>query len=204
MTIRYEQHRVLGTCFGDTISNYIYVPIPKNASTFCANTVGERLGWREPLNFRQSYRVKTKIPFIVIRDPIERWITGITEFIVRSNLENNWINLNVFKNIVFDEHTIPQIEYLRDLNLDKAIIFKFNLKLEYNFCKFINYYIKPCKYTNSFKFYSLNPLKEKVKKEVKQLLYSDPKYVNIIVDFYKQDIEFYNTAKIWNTPTNYL
>jgi len=50
---------------------------------------------------------------ILFRDPYQRWISGVTEYCYRFNLDPKILN---FDQIIFDGHTVAQSDYLYQIN----------------------------------------------------------------------------------------
>lgn len=94
-------HR-LGDC--SRFNNDALVWIPKNASSTLRFLFTE-----ERHNFL-NFDVETY--WVFLRDPIERWKSGVTEYIFRHPEKHEWVLDNINK-IVFDEHTIPQTSFLK-------------------------------------------------------------------------------------------
>jgi hypothetical protein len=101
---------------------YFYLNIPKNASTFTNNVLNDN-GW-EFWNISDGV---FKEAILILRDPVERWISGITTYI------NLWILYNeynsdqfitdynklverfIFDTVVFDDHTMPQSFFINNI-----------------------------------------------------------------------------------------
>ncbi len=93
-------HR-LGDC--SRFNNDALVWIPKNASSTLRVLFPDRDNF---LNFDvETY-------WVFLRDPIERWKSGVIEYIYRHPEKHEWVLDNINK-IVFDEHTIPQTSFLK-------------------------------------------------------------------------------------------
>lgn len=95
------------------------VLIPKNAST----AISAFCSW-EPCDYTAINR---KRYIAVFRDPIDRWISGTTEYLWRSQYIHNQSIENVdLEKIEFDRHTKPQIEFIKTLDLNRTIFYKFD------------------------------------------------------------------------------
>lgn len=98
---------------------HFWMSIPKNASTFTANVLKSN-GW-EHFNLADE-GVKNVI--VVLRDPVERWVSGFTTYASRYLLGYGYGSLSfvedynelvkkfIFDNINFDDHTEPQSTYV--------------------------------------------------------------------------------------------
>jgi hypothetical protein len=80
----------------------------------------------------------------ILRDPTDRWISGIAEFLIGNNSHmglcnseisideiESILNTKMFQNVlfdfvIFDGHTLPQCCYLESLNLDNISFFYFD------------------------------------------------------------------------------
>jgi hypothetical protein len=111
------------------------IDIPKNASTEIKRQLSD---WADS-NHRDS-ELDTQ-HLIILRDPTERWISGMTEFLVgrcshmggcngdisESEIEEQ-MSGRLFQNllfnfVVFDVHTLPQCCFLQGLDLGRATFF---------------------------------------------------------------------------------
>jgi hypothetical protein len=99
----------------DHSNQYFYLNIPKNASNFLDRLFAHS-GWNVA-NLRDIDSTKIRC-IIVLRDPIERWLTGITQYAMLTlgtSVGNEFVkNYNsvveklLFDQVVFDDHTMPQ------------------------------------------------------------------------------------------------
>jgi hypothetical protein len=110
---------------------YVYVNIPKNASSWLKDQIDGTL-----FNY-----VTDSIPdstyIIVLRDPIERWISGAAQSFIGCSTEDDYFFLNIgfnaiFDQILFDEHTAPQKAFLKDINFENVVWFRCDENLDTN------------------------------------------------------------------------
>lgn len=119
-------------------NNFNFVHIPKNASSKIKTVLHD---------WKQSYYHDIKDPIehlVILRDPTDRWISSIAEFLVgnfsvlgKVNSEvsldeiSESMNTKMFQNllfnfVIFDTHTLPQCCYLNGLTLDDITFFYFS------------------------------------------------------------------------------
>ena len=85
----------------------MYVYIPKNASSWTKPNLRD-WGWQF-YNYHTDQLNKTAI--VVLRDPVERWLSGIAEyFALYQNTTNDLVDNKslqqiIFDRITFDDHT---------------------------------------------------------------------------------------------------
>lgn len=109
-------------CLESPDKKTIYVSIPKNASSFVSDWLMEN-GWT-------TRRIDSTDPtyvMVILRDPVDRWISGIAQY-----LESLWITADqitegldkVLFDIVdgFDDHTWPQHIFFEDVHPTKSRI----------------------------------------------------------------------------------
>ena len=101
-----------------------YLNIPKNASTYLSNILLSN-GWQHHTLGDSSHLIKHII--VVLRDPMERWISGFATYCSSWILGPNYgsdhfvIDYNelterlIFDNLVFDDHTTPQSQFVEFL-----------------------------------------------------------------------------------------
>jgi hypothetical protein len=122
-----------GSCFVSPDKKFNYVNIPKNASTALKRLFSN---W-EFSDFNKFVDIDQPKHLVVLRDPIDRWISGMTHYLWllnkgRSEEEiRNLLNSQSFQNlifdfVIFDNHTLPQTCFLSGLDLDKITFFYFD------------------------------------------------------------------------------
>jgi hypothetical protein len=190
--------------------NLVYIPIPKHASTSYRNiftTIG--FGFDDYSNINWQ----TDNVFSHICNPLTRHIKGVTEFLLRENLEhliNDSKCDRLLANCLFDVHNRPigwtdlrfhasQIEWIP---LDYPDISANHLTTR--FLK-INNIITDC---NNFPVLHKNTQdndyayrKTTIESYIGKL-HENPKYLDVISDLYKFDIELYH--KVCQGPSRWL
>jgi len=104
-------HR-LGECWVDEVHNKTYIHIPKNASSFVKGVlIGSGGFWHH-----SETLINSNENLIILRDPIDRWLSGITQYLHNSKQIDMPVEL-VFDKITFDDHTDLQTYFLQDADL---------------------------------------------------------------------------------------
>ena len=107
-------HR-LGECWVDEVNDKTYIHIPKNASSFAKGVlIGSGGFWHH-----SETLINSSENLIVLRDPIDRWLSGITQYLHNSNQIDMPAEL-IFDKITFDDHTDLQTYFLQGVELDKS------------------------------------------------------------------------------------
>jgi hypothetical protein len=166
-----------GLCVSVDKDNVI-VRIPKNASSLVANYGLER-NWFYVGN--ELHLVKPKFFHVVLRDPVERWISGVLEFQQRKKYPVIKF-LEILKKIEFDEHTVPQYKFLPAYgklyfyNMDDGGL---DILLKHKFKLFPQ--IRPLP--------KINSTKETKKREIQNRIIEamDESLVNDIKEYYAKD-----------------
>jgi hypothetical protein len=118
--------RPLGTYYSSSNPEYGYIPIWKNASTYCKDFF--KVGWNWTTVYNYHEQLPTKKLLVCLRNPLERWISGVAEYFWHDHpnidLDNQALLEFVSERIVFDEHTEPQVNFFYNLELDKLIFIK--------------------------------------------------------------------------------
>ena len=109
----------IGGGMTDPSRTWFYLSIPKNASTYTGNLLKYN-DW-EWYNVNQEHFQKA---VIVLRDPLDRWISGISQYLCSyilgkdygsDHLIEDYNELShrlIFDNLIFDDHTTPQINFI--------------------------------------------------------------------------------------------
>lgn len=211
-------------------TNYIYINIPKNASSWMKNNFG---GWF--YNFRTnkfdqsvssdveaiSKNPNPPVYVIILRDPIERWLSGAAQAFYECPPNDPRFFMNysddlIFNTIVFDEHTAPQTIFLKDVDLSQVVWFDCTDNLtdqivEWSQDKFVIDHKPASDYKeNAYKISKLNiPQRLDTNPSnwtmmqcidaLKHRLFSNVEHVEKLKEFYKDDytlrgsVEFYGT-----------
>jgi len=125
----YWSHRggLFGRCHSHADAKWFWVNIPKNASSFTQTLLAHQLLWYE-MNYHLD-DLKDKTPMVVLRDPITRWVSGITEYINRyqHNFETHTVTDQlldwIFDTITFDDHTERQHYFVQNIDLHRSVCF---------------------------------------------------------------------------------
>ena len=107
-------HR-LGECWVDEVNDKTYIHIPKNASSFVKGVlIGSGGFWHH-----SETLINSSENLIVLRDPIDRWVSGITQYLQNTNQIDMPADL-VFNKVTFDDHTDLQTYFLQGVDLTKS------------------------------------------------------------------------------------
>lgn len=120
---------------------YFYVNISKNNSSFTKKVL-EKLGWAFDTLEDYSGTPQQPTNIVVLRDPMSRWISGITEYMFLYHIdildtfglysaEHGFQRLlaqplamsMIFDRVTFDDHTEKQCAFLFGIDLDDVVWF---------------------------------------------------------------------------------
>lgn len=123
----------IGECWVHNVRPMAYVNIPKNASTFiksCLGAIAPHYSW-----ILHKQLVACDLYLIALREPIKRWISGMSQF----KINNPSIELTdtIFDQITFDDHTDKQVNFLKDIDLNKCVFFKVDETLRGTISKWV-------------------------------------------------------------------
>jgi len=138
-----HKHRY-GFCLSWDNPDIMYVPLPKCASTWTEGVLIKSLGNAVKMNLHDS-RLYRRHSIVVLRDPVEAWVSGIAEFLSRNcghyQLDNEETIDLIFKQIVFDEHTDSSVNFLSGLHVDRCTFFKLDQDYDVNLKHYIENYL---------------------------------------------------------------
>ena len=202
-------------------NTYVYLGIPKNASSFISRLLYDNK-WKLFINdsnhfiTRNTYIPTTSVQecFIILRDPIDRWISGITQYLTSFNFKTmlneediaidlniNQETLNILCDIIdTDDHTLPQHYFFKDLyphiekryfwindNLKNNILSQYNLIDNDDNAIAINKHNMP-----DDSIIIRNLLKDKITSHIN----SDNMIIQRIKDYYVQDYKIIDSVDI--------
>ena len=129
-----NQHTARGFAPGGMFvkDNLVYIPIPKNSSSYIGQLLLKN-GWGIG-NFLNTDLTNKQL-IILLRDPIERWISGMAEYLCSLLLKNgktsddiikNWNNIIqdlIFDRVIFDDHTEKQVYFIQSIPIENCVFF---------------------------------------------------------------------------------
>lgn len=172
-----------------------YVHIPKNASKIIMAALNDYTDI--VLEDRNPVDVQLEDPdarfIVVLRNPLERWHSGILQYLENINYREGLKNPKVLRMICdgldFDVHTQLQIDKLDGLYTDRCVFFNaddssFNQKLIDFFSKELDYEIKLPEKTVSYDIDHLNYIRDFIRE--------NPETLEKIKKYYKPDFMLFD------------
>lgn len=211
----HTQHvvRIQGLTVDIVGTKYSYIGIGKVASTF----MGEFLG---NLKYHQSaydYNIpdEHRLPqtyMVVLRDPVERWCSGIVEYLVNSGMfiegEESSFKLKnretldlIFGYAIFDRHTCPQVDYLHGIDTDQCVFFKLDKDFESTMKRFAEKELKVPTKDVIIRKDMYNTSERNSHKELRDIINfeieNNPRYKKQIKDHFADDIILFNSVNYY-------
>lgn len=190
-----------GACMTTVDQNLMYVQIPKNASSWTKPNLKD-LGWTD-YNYHYNNMYK-KHALVVMRDPVERWLSGICEYfaLYHETIDTNEFNKTFYdllmEQIVFDDHTEQQHYFIEGLSLNNITFFLCDKDYRVHFGSFLKNQGFDNKYHKyEFQHTTANSLLRSKFKKIFEPLLLESKYLNKIKDFYKKDYELMNSVQFY-------
>jgi len=180
VTKRIHSHEI-GKC--TKVYNNALVHIPKNASTLLRNWCLKQTD----TNISDSNYLDFKVDkyYVLIRDPFDRWVSGVTEYYYRNKFQIEHI-LDRIDMIEFDEHTTPQNQFLNFDYTKNTVFVPMDRKgMGYLNNKFLKYHHHPVNKYNS----KSSIRKIKFKNLLLKKIQEQPSLKDKVIEFYKQDYE---------------
>ena len=193
------------------ISQLIYVNIPKNASSWISLQFNQGINHdAENINYYDIVDL-TQCRFIVIlRDPLDRWIAGMTQMIYTepaTDLDGVANNMNidtfdwelVMEKIEYDNHTQKQVDFIYSIPHNQIVWLNFDNQLKDNFINLMlsygcNVEIKKSDKDNITPKHSA---KRSVINKIVSKLDQHPEYRQKIINHYHEDYDLFNTVSFY-------
>lgn len=182
----------------DPTSQLFYLSIPKNASTMIRNEL-LALGWdHELLNEHQELINDARSIIVVLRDPVQRWVSGITEYITLYYPEFEKLSEDLLRvlctQVTFDDHTEQQIYFLSGMPKNKCVFFKFTPNLANDLAHFFETRKIKNNFSNNKIVYATddNPTHVNIRSQILAYLQRNPKYLQTIKQHFDEDYRFIN------------
>jgi hypothetical protein len=197
------QHKghCLGECMSHPDSEYMYVHIPKNASSWTKPNLLD-FGW-EFYNYHTDFLPKHAL--VVLRDPVERWLSGIAEYFALYHPDfplHDWTRSTfalVFDKICFDDHTERQVKFLHGLDTDRCTFIWCDGDYRAKFSNWIKEHYGENKY-DRYEYQHVSEV-EPVRHSFKELFratITNSKYLEQVKQYYKSDYELINSVKFYD------
>lgn len=193
---------VFGECMSKPDTDLMYINIPKNASSWTKPNLKD-WGW-EFYNYHTD-NLYHKHAMVVLRDPVERWLSGIAEYMSQyhENLDAAHISLSfmnlIFERVAFDDHTDLQVLFLQNINLDNCTFIKCDQDYRVNFSQFLaNQGI-----ANSYNKYNYQHVTEqdlnrrRFKNIFKRAIQNESKYLWQLQQYFEKDYNLINSVKFY-------
>ena len=182
-----------------TNGSLAYVAITKCASTSLKRSFAA-LGWETINTVTSGASFDNQEFFAVVREPIERWISGFTQYFYRDKegrLQQAYDNFDALvKETVFDIHQLPQISFTDPWPISK--FFKFErLDLLCDWLKEKGAKIELQHHNPGNNEETFEP-KRQLYQWVEQNLTAEHR--DYLLDFYKRDVELYQKAIPFGEP----
>jgi hypothetical protein len=202
--VDYYKHKghVFGECMSHPDTNLMYVHIPKNASSWTKPNLKD-WGW-EFYNYRCD-SLYSKHAIIVLRDPVERWLSGIAEYMClyhsaadTAHFSKSLFDL-IFDRIAFDDHTEKQCLFIDGLDFDNCTFFWCDKNYRQHFSKFLNNHGMNNRYFN-YDYQHVtehNAERQKFKTVFQKALEQNSKYLNNLKKYFVQDYQLIETTKFY-------
>jgi hypothetical protein len=181
-----------GVCMTRKDIDVMYVNIPKNATSWTKPNLMD-FGW-EFYNYHDEGLNKHAL--VVLRDPVDRWISGIAEYFTlyySDAIESTWSKSMfdiIFDRVAFDDHTEKQIQFLHGLDTVRCTFMWFDETYRSNFSHFMKDLTGlPNRYHRyDYQHVSENdPVRKKFKEIFRNEMATNPKRLDSIKQYYAED-----------------
>ena len=197
-----------GLCYSktDQASDLIYINIPKNASALTGGKLRE-VGYNE-----YNYHILKKYDspaYVVLRDPLQRWVSGIIEYLTRfvktqedvESLSNKLLIDIIFSKLEFDAHTDQQINFLQGIETSNVTFVWLDENYKNKFSTFFASTQGLPNHWNSSRPMNTteqSSIKRQLKLTIAKLLDNNSLRVERIKDYYKHDYDLINSVEFYN------
>jgi len=211
----------------------IYVNIPKNASSWARHhTPGHLFNYRTKTFYEDittqynidiltwSEHLQNAQYVVILREPINRWITGLAQYLQGWDPKHPMHVKNidwdmVFDRVVFDSHTQPQCDFIKDIDHSKITWLQCDSNLIKNFGSLMEKFSRTTFVsttedqdpTNAFNVtkkikptvtaHYTTELQQNIVDRINGKLSSNPDYLNRLRSFYKEDCELFETVNFY-------
>jgi hypothetical protein len=180
----------LGECWIDREQDISYVHVPKNASSFIKGCLLASLKFTH-----SNVSIRTNRYLVALRDPIERWVSGMAEY--EFNSKQPTID---YQQITFDDHTETQDYFLQHIVIKNTDFIMVNDNLRTNLTRWVNEFGYRVDVNNMQQYNaSLNTDKQQLKLKYQTIIDSDLDFVLKLKKHYANDYKLINSVKYYGT-----
>jgi len=202
----YKGH-TFGSCMTSDATDLMYVNIPKNASSWTKPNLKD-WGW-EDYNYHQD-RLYNKQAMVILRDPVERWLSGVCEYftLYHSDIDVTQFNTAFYDflmdQLTLDDHTEKQFYFIDGLS--HRNITWFWCDSTYRDC--FSQFLKEQGFDNKYNRYNYQHTTENRKdgdarrsdfKKIFDPLLKNSKYLDKIKNHFNEDYELINSVKFFGS-----
>lgn len=204
----------------NNISGLVYVQIPKNASCWMKYHLQQARSI-DYNYYEQGFDPKKNLALVVLRDPVERWISAMGQILIGNtpdchmHIDNlDWNDIT--QKIVRNNHTQPQHEFFANIPHDRIVWFRCDNFLKEKFSNFLNQYNlkinllpQELDVNNIFNVTIKVPEKiianyqappqQVIVDKIQTVLDQHPGYIDRIKDLYQQDYRLFNSVPYYES-----
>ena len=191
-----------GACMSRPNTDWMYVNIPKNASS-----------WTKPLLLEQKFefynyhsdKLYHKKALVVLRDPVDRWLSGIAEYftlyyphMAAGHFTPSVFDL-VFDRVTFDDHTEKQVKFIQGLDTDHCTFMMCDDKYRQNFSNFVRERMGDNRY-DRYEYQHVSddsPERRQFKILLNEAMLDRPKYLEQIKNYFAADYRLIEQVKFY-------
>jgi hypothetical protein len=154
-----------------------------------------------------THDLSDKTALILLRDPVDRWISGIGEYVSLYHkrfdvkLCNDQMIDWIFDRVAFDDHTERQSMFINGIDQDRAVFFWCDQNLSKNFTKFLyesdlinDTFVMPQQENVGDQI----PLRSQVQDYFQTLIQQRPKLEQKLKSYYAQDYDLIAHLKFFS------
>lgn len=184
-------HR-LGECWVDETNRLTYVHVPKNASSFVKGCLIGCYGmWKHNETF-----VPAKEYLIVLREPIERWVSGIAEYCFNSG---NMMTLEqALEQITFDDHTEQQVYFIKDVDLIRSTFLRVDDQLRDNLERWLKQFNYRTNIQIALEYNTSDGAKRDLINKFTEEINNNPAYRARLEEYFADDYKLYNSVTFYD------
>jgi len=191
---------IFGQCMSHPDGDLMYVNIPKNASSWTKPNLLD-FGWEF---YNYHFDNVDKHALVVLRDPVERWLSGIAEYLTLYHtdftIESREAVDLIFDRVCFDDHTEQQIKFIHGLDTDRCTFFRCDQYYREDFSTYLDEHTM----SNSFHKYeyqhvSKNSPERKRFQEIFSNEIQNSKYLQQVKNFYEEDYRLMDSVEYYGS-----
>lgn len=186
-------------CITQDNYNFAFIPIPKNASSWTYYYF-RHYGWKY-FQCENDSEIENKHKIIILRNPFERYFSGLAQEIFIQKLNFNLDNPNdldkIFSRLYFGLHTRHQSYFVGQLKKDQCYFFNLDNNFKNNIFEFTKNTLNLEPYIELSENSGTSIMDYSIKDKIEKIVKGNKNYYRAVENFLSDDLNLYYSTSFY-------